>query len=184
MNTINDNDEKLIKEEKEKIIKEKEEEFPELLKDKIIINEKEDEDFIPHKKNFTPFNDDPYLDSNIFSRFFMYWAYKVLKISKSTKIKKEYLGKLNKKHDSKYFYDKFSNESIGAFIDAMLPLIVDSDEVRNMCDKSPMPSEFASAENRGNPIVRLGDRLFRQRELLEFHRAVVSPVTLKELLSK
>ena len=109
MNTINDNDEKLIKEEKEKIIKEKEEESPELLKDKIIINEKEDEDFIPHKKNFTPFNDDPYLDSNIFSRFFMYWAYKVLKISKSTKIKKEYLGKLNKKHDSKYFYDKLNN---------------------------------------------------------------------------
>ena len=39
----------------------------------------------------------------------MFWAYKVLKISRNTKIKKEYLGKLNKKHDSKYFYDKLNN---------------------------------------------------------------------------
>ena len=105
-------EEKLIFEEKEKINienKEEEEEEQELLKDKIKSSIEEDEEFIPHKKKFVPFKNDPYLDSNIFSRFFMFWAYKVLKISKTTKIKKEYLGKLNKKHDSKYFYDKLNN---------------------------------------------------------------------------
>ena len=108
-------EEKLISDEKEKekinIIntEEDKEEEPELLKDKIKSSEVEDDEFIFHKKNFVPFKNDPYLDSNIFSRFFMFWAYKVLKISRNTKIKKEYLGKLNKKHDSKYFYDKLNN---------------------------------------------------------------------------
>ena len=32
---------------------------------------------------------DPYLDANILSRFFMYWAYKIIKISQHTKMKKE-----------------------------------------------------------------------------------------------
>ena len=111
-------EEKLISDEKEKekinIIntEEDKEEEPELLKDKINkikSSEVEYDEFIFHKKNFVPFKNDPYLDSNIFSRFFMFWAYKVLKISRNTKIKKEYLGKLNKKHDSKYFYDKLNN---------------------------------------------------------------------------
>ena len=71
--------------------------------DNLIFNGKN------KKKNYTAFENDPYLDSNIFSRFFMYWAYKVLKISKNTKIKKEHLGKLNKKHDSKFFYDRINS---------------------------------------------------------------------------
>ncbi len=60
------------------------------------------------KQNFTPFKDDPFLDSNFISRFLMYWAFKVLNISKKTKIKKEHLGKLNKEHDSQYFYDRIN----------------------------------------------------------------------------
>ena len=91
------------------ITEEKEEENIDFLKDKIkssLLNE--NEEFIPHKNNFEPFINDPYLDSNFISRLFMYWGYKVLKISKSTKIKKEHLGKLNKKHDSRYFYDKLN----------------------------------------------------------------------------
>ena len=84
---------------------ENKDENTELIKDKIKNSSiEDDEDFIPNKKKFEAFNNDPYLDSNIFSRFFMYWGYKVLKISKSTKIKKEHLGKLNKKNDSRYFY--------------------------------------------------------------------------------
>ena len=79
---------------------ENKDENTELIKDKIKNSSiEDDEDFIPYKKKFEAFNNDPYLDSNIFSRFFMYWGYKVLKISKSTKIKKEHLGKLNKKND-------------------------------------------------------------------------------------
>jgi len=100
-----DKEENLILEENDVIDKEDKDE--KLLKDKII-NSEEDDTFIPRKKKFKPFEDDPYLDSNIFSRFFLYWGYKVLKISKSTKIKKEHLGKLNKKHDAKYFYDKLN----------------------------------------------------------------------------
>ena len=104
-------EEKLIFEEKENIDIEnkEEEEEQELLKDKIKSSIEEDEEFISHKKKFVPFKNDPYLDSNIFSRFFMFWAYKVLKISKTTKIKKEYLGKLNKKNDSRYFYDRLNS---------------------------------------------------------------------------
>ena len=87
----------------------------ELLKVKIEDKDKdkdEDEDnFIPTskiKQNFTPFKDDPFLDSNFISKFFMYWAYKVLRISKKTKLRKEYLGKLSKEHDSTYFYDRIN----------------------------------------------------------------------------
>ena len=85
-----DKEENLILEENDVIDKEDKDE--KLLKDKIV-NSEEDDTFIPHKKKFKPFENDPYLDSNIFSRFFLYWGYKVLKISKSTKIKKEHLGK-------------------------------------------------------------------------------------------
>ena len=106
-------EEKLISEEKEKekinIENKEEEEEQELLKDKIKSSIEEDEEFISHKKKFVPFKNDPYLDSNIFSRLFMYWGYKVLKISKSTKIKKEHLGKLNKKNDSRYFYENLNS---------------------------------------------------------------------------
>ena len=83
----------------------------ELLKEKIEIPKEEDNSIpeIEPKRNFTPFKDDPFLDANFISRFFMYWAFKVLRISKKTKIKKEYLGKLNKEHDSTYFYDRINN---------------------------------------------------------------------------
>ena len=84
----------------------------ELLEDKIENkDDKNEEDLIPevHKKlNFTPFKNDPFLDSNFISRFFLYWGFKVLRISKKTKIKKEYLGKLNKEHDSTYFYERIN----------------------------------------------------------------------------
>ena len=84
----------------------------ELLKDKIGEKADEDEDnIIPEtnpKLNVPIFKDDPFLDSNFISKFFMYWAFKVLRISKNTKIKKEYLGRLAKGHDSTYFYDRIN----------------------------------------------------------------------------
>ena len=62
-----------------------------------------------HKnKNFTPFKNDPYLDSNIISRFFMYWAFKIISISTKTNMKKEYLGKIGDAHDSKHFNNQIS----------------------------------------------------------------------------
>ena len=110
MKSEDDKSNNIINDEKEKNDEEKDEENQILDKDNIKNSEIDDnEDFISHKKNFTPFKNDPYLDSNIISRFFVYWGYKVLKISKATKIKKEYLGKLNKKNDSRYFYDKLNS---------------------------------------------------------------------------
>ena len=108
---INEASKKLIIDEEENKITD---ENPILSNNKITsTSTSSDDDLIIKQKKgkakYTIFNNDPYLDSNIFSRFFMYWAYKVLKISKNTKIKKEYLGKLNKKHDSKYFYDRINN---------------------------------------------------------------------------
>ena len=90
----------------------KEKDNLELLKEKIESPKEDDEILIPEEKprqNFQVFKDDPFLDSNFISRFFMYWAFKVLNISKKTKIKKEYLGKLNKEHDSTYFYNRINN---------------------------------------------------------------------------
>ena len=70
----------------------------ELLQDKIEKPKEEEDDLIPEiepKRNFTPFKDDPFLDSNFISRFFMYWAFKVLNISKKKSRKKERKRKKN-----------------------------------------------------------------------------------------
>ena len=101
-----DNDSNTIKTDSEKQL-----EKLEIIKEKSKTKENEDTIFpeVKSKKNFTTFKDDPFLDSNFISKFFMYWAFKVLRISKATKIKKEYLGKLNKEHDSTYFYDRMNN---------------------------------------------------------------------------
>ena len=78
----------LINEEKEENGEEQLEENQILEENNIKSSEEDDKDFISSKKKFVPFTNDPYLDSNIISRFFVYWGYRVLKISKSTKIKK------------------------------------------------------------------------------------------------
>ena len=107
-----DKSKNLINDEKEENDEDKLEENQILENDNIKISVEDDNDnsdFISNKKKFVPFENDPYLDSNIISRFFVYWGYRVLKISKSTKIKKEYLGKLNKKNDSRYFYDRLNS---------------------------------------------------------------------------
>ena len=73
----------------------------------IIQLEIEKENFKP-KRKFTPFQNDPYLDSNFISRFFMFWAYKIINIATKTEMKKEYLGKIGDKHDSKHFNNEIS----------------------------------------------------------------------------
>ena len=108
----NENEEKEDNEKTNQNEEDKDKEDLELLKEKIESQKEDEEILIPEentKQNFQPFKNDPFLDSNFISRFFMYWAFKVLKISKKTKIKKEYLGKLNKEHDSTYFYDRINN---------------------------------------------------------------------------
>ena len=60
------------------------------------------------QKKFTPFKNDPYLDSNFISRFLMFWAYKIINIATKTEMKKEYLGKIGDKHDSKHFNNEIT----------------------------------------------------------------------------
>ena len=70
----------------------------------LKIDENNNEEKLPQpKKNFTPFKNDPYLDSNIISKIFMYWAFKIINIATKTEMKKEYLGEIGDAHDSKHF---------------------------------------------------------------------------------
>ena len=76
-----------------------------------IEDNKNIKDEKPHqnkKENFTAFENDPYLDSNIISRFFMYWAFKIINIATKTKMKKEYLGQIADAHDAKHFNNDIS----------------------------------------------------------------------------
>jgi len=75
------------------------------------IEDKEDsnkEKFSKAGLNFVPFENDPYLDSNIISKLFLYWAYKIIKIATKTEMKKEYLGKIGDAHDAKHFNDELN----------------------------------------------------------------------------
>ena len=46
---------------------------------------------------------DPIEEGNFFSNFIMYWAYKVIRLSKLINIKSEYLGKLSYERSSKKY---------------------------------------------------------------------------------
>ena len=85
--------------------------------------------------------------------------------------------------DARY-YKIFPQKSIISFIDALLPVIVGSGETVTMFEKSRPPSNSAAVEIRDYPIVRLGDMLFHERRIRDFHRAVCHPTALKKLLSE
>ena len=80
----------------------------EIDEDKEDKGEEIDKEIKYKKRNFTAFKNDPYLDSNIFSRLFMYWAYKIINIATKTDMKKEYLGQIGDAHDSKHFNNEIS----------------------------------------------------------------------------
>ena len=50
------------------------------------------------------FKNDVYESSNIFSKLFFYWGYKILKLTSKYKIETSHLGKLDKKNDSKFYF--------------------------------------------------------------------------------
>ena len=74
----------------------------------LEVEDRRPDNFPKKKKNFTPFTNDPYLDSSFISRFFMYWAFKIINIATKTEMKKEYLGTIGDAHDSKHFNDEIS----------------------------------------------------------------------------
>ena len=64
--------------------------------EKMII-EINDLENIEKTNKMKPFLKDPYLDSNIFSRFFFGWAFYILRLAKNGKLTSNLLGNLNKK---------------------------------------------------------------------------------------
>ena len=51
---------------------------------------------------------DAYDESNIFSKFFFFWALYILRLAHKIDLKPEHLGPLNKNNDSKYFNDELN----------------------------------------------------------------------------
>ena len=52
---------------------------------------------------------DPIDEGNCFSNFFLFWAYKILKLSNLVNIESSHLGKFNQKHSSSEFYKEMIN---------------------------------------------------------------------------
>ena len=90
----------------------------------LISNNKSDinnivEDIIQRNKDFSNnynelyiippenigFKDDNYENSNILSKLFFYWGFKILKLTSKFKIEASHLGKLVQKNDSKHYYN-------------------------------------------------------------------------------
>ncbi len=91
-------------EEEKEIEKYKEEEDLEINKKEKNIkkrNKKEEN----KKEGYTY---DAYSDSNIFSKFFFFWALYILRLSHKINLKPEHLGPLNKNNDSTYFNDELN----------------------------------------------------------------------------
>ena len=54
------------------------------------------------------FKEDIYENSNIFSKLFFHWGYKILKLTSKYKIESSHLGKLENKNDSKYCFENIN----------------------------------------------------------------------------
>ena len=52
---------------------------------------------------------DPIDESNIFSKFFLYWAYRILKLSNLVYIESSHLGKFSPKHSSSEYFKEMSD---------------------------------------------------------------------------
>ena len=78
----------------------------EILEKKLISSEEKDSDFDDEKtkkavEQYGSLNkEDPFTSANFFSRFFLYWAYKVIKLGNLVSLKSEYLGTLKGKYSS------------------------------------------------------------------------------------
>ena len=77
----------------------------EKLEKKLISSDEKDSDFYDEKtkravEKYGSKDQDPFTSANYISRFFLYWAYKVVKLGNLVKLKSEYLGKLKGKYSS------------------------------------------------------------------------------------
>ena len=77
----------------------------EKLEKKLISSDEKDSDFYDEKtkravEKYGSKDQDPFTSASYISRFFLYWAYKVIKLGNLVKLKSEYLGKLKGKYSS------------------------------------------------------------------------------------
>ena len=77
----------------------------EKLEKKLISSDEKDSDFYDEKtkravEKYGSKDQDPFTSANYLSRFFLYWAYKVIKLGNLVSLKSEYLGKLKGKYSS------------------------------------------------------------------------------------
>ena len=68
---------------------------------------------------------DPFSSANYISRFFLYWAYKIIKLGNLVSLKSEYLGKLKGKYSSAQYLKSIKNiwDTKGYKFKKILPLI-------------------------------------------------------------
>ena len=68
---------------------------------------------------------DPYSSANYFSRFFLFWAYKIIKLGNIISLKPEYLGTLKGKYSSENYLRSIKNiwDSKGYKFRKTLPLV-------------------------------------------------------------
>ena len=60
-------------------------------------------------KKYGYIDKDPIEESNCFSNFFIFWAYKILKLSNLVNIESSHLGKFNQKHSSSEYFKEMTN---------------------------------------------------------------------------
>ena len=60
-------------------------------------------------KKYGYIDKDPIDESNIFSKFFLYWAYRIIKLSNSVYIESSHLGKFGPKHSSSEYFKEMTN---------------------------------------------------------------------------
>ena len=102
----------------------------ERLEKKLISTDEKDSDFYDEKtkkavQKYGSRDKDPFTSANYISRFFLYWAYKVIKLGNLVSLKTEYLGTLKGKYSSVSFLKSIKNiwDTKGYKFKKTLPLV-------------------------------------------------------------
>ena len=102
----------------------------ERLEKKLISSDQKDDDFFDDKakkaiEKYGSKDQDPFTSASFISRFFLYWAYKVIKLGNLVSLKPEYFGTLKGKYSSVAFLRSIKNiwDAKGYKFRKTLPLV-------------------------------------------------------------
>ena len=102
----------------------------EKLENKLISSDERDPELDDEKvkkavKKYGSPDQDPFTSANFISRFFLYWAYKILKLGNIVPLKSEYFGTLKGKYSSVSFLRSIKNiwDAKGYKFRKTLPLV-------------------------------------------------------------